>query len=426
LGDRLSANKTQGRVYQRAMRRLSEIARILDGIVLSATPVWVLVPIFFGGLLYFLPNPEAAWGLAIIQIALVITLGRIFLLEHNEFSHGQGIWLGLTAFIAVTVGFGGVYSALLLKRFPTEVHFRFADGTKSLEAMNDIHGAVQIQVDAYVLKKAVENVLACKPQKEDDKHCEPRLPSWSEEEKKSLEFELGQLVYRLGGEPGLGMDQMKSWMISEALKQITHEEVVEDKYLHALFAELGPHARATNFYFFDPTEPKNAGHLDFLSQTIFPHKIGVLISGVINCRYRIKSDGCGSNPKTLSGTVVNGNQPPWGSLSLARLIFAEKISASLGSFKVDTSELVFNSFLFSALSLATQGHPDMVATSTTARVILAGELLSFVMVTLLMLPVGLKQRPHKEESSHASQPSAEPRDQGRSSSQKPAGRRNRR
>jgi hypothetical protein len=70
----------------------------------------------------------------------LIALGRIFLPEHNEFSHGQGIWLGLTAFIAVTVGFGGIYSALLLERFPKEVHFRFADGTKSLEAMNDLQG----------------------------------------------------------------------------------------------------------------------------------------------------------------------------------------------------------------------------------------------------------------------------------------------
>jgi hypothetical protein len=326
----------------------------------------------------------------------MIALGRIFLLEHNEFSHGQGIWLGLTAFIAVTAGFAGVYSALLLTRFPTEAHFRFADGTKSLEAMNDIHGAVQIQVDAYVLKKAVENVLACKPQNEDDKHCEHRLPHWSEEEKRNLAFQLDMLVYRLGGEPGLGIDQMKAWMASQALKQITHEQLIEDKYLHALFAELGPHARAIHFDFFNPAEAKNAVELDFLSQTLFPDKINVLIGRVVECMYRIKTDGCGNDPKTLSGAVVSGNHPPFGSLSLARLTFAENISASLKSFKVDTSELVFNSFLFSALSLATQGHPDMVATSTTARVILAGELLSFVMVTLLMLPVGLKQRPHKE------------------------------
>jgi hypothetical protein len=378
------------------MQKLSAIARTADSIILSATPAWVLVPIFFGGLLYLFPGPGGAYVLVISQIALVIALGRIFLLEHNEFSHGQGIWLGLTAFIAVTAGFGGAYSALLLNRFPTEVHFRFADGTKSLEAMNDIHGSVQIQVDTYVLKRAVANVLACKPQNEDDKHCDPRLPHWSEEEKRNLAFQLDMLAYRLGGEPGLGMDQMKAWMATQALKQITHEQVIEDKYLHALFAEFGPYARATQFDIFNPAEAKNAAELDFLSQTLFPRKINTLIADVVHCMYRIKTDGCGKDPKTLFGAVANGNQPPFGSLSLARLMFAENIAASLKSFKVDTPELVFNSFLFSALSLATQGHPDMTATSTTARVILAGELLSFVMVTLLMLPVGLKQRPHKE------------------------------
>jgi hypothetical protein len=378
------------------MQKLSEIARAVDAIILSATPVWILVPILFGGLLYLFPGVGGAYVLVISQIALVIALGRIFLLEHNKFSHGQGIWLGLTAFIAVTAGFAGVYSALLLERFPTEVHFRFADGTKSLEAMIDIHGGVQIQVDAYLLKKAVENVLACRPKNEDDKHCEPRLPHWSEEEKKNLAFQLDMLVYRLGGEPGLGMDQMKAWAASQALKQITHEQRIEDQYLHALFAEIGPHARATRFDIFNPAEAKNAAELDFLSQTLFPGKINALITGVVLCMYRIKTDGCGKDPKALSGAVVNGNQPPFGSLSLARLTFAENISASLKSFEVDRPELVFNSFLFSALSLATQGHPDMVATSTTARVILAAELLCFVMVTLLMLPVGLKQRPHKE------------------------------
>lgn len=112
--------------------------------------------------------------------------------------------------------------------------------------------------------------------------------------------------------------------------------------------------------------------------------------------YGIKTDGCDNRSATFSGTVVNGNQPPLGAFSLARLMFAKTISASMASFTVDARELVFNSFLFSALSLATQGHPDMVPTSTTARVILAYELLSFVMVTLLMLPVGLKQRPHQE------------------------------
>jgi hypothetical protein len=374
------------------MQKLSELARAIDEMILSATPACLLVPILFGGLLYLFPIQEQAYILAISQLLLVIALGRVFLLEHNEYSHGQGIWLGLTAFVAVTMGFGGIYSALLLDRSPSAVHFRFTDGTKSLEAMNDIHGGVQIQVDTFVLQKAVENVRGCKPQNDADRHCEPRLPSWSEQEKNDLAFLLDQLVYRLGGEPGLGMDQVKAWAASKVYQKLTNEKSIDDKYLHAFFAEMGPHARATNFDFFHPSEARNAAELDFLSQTLFPQKINSLITGVVECMYQIKKDACGD--KRFSGSPVN-NVPPFGALSLARMMFAENIASSLKSFDIDTRELVFNSFLYSALSLATQGHPDMVATSTTARVILAGELLSFVLVTLLMLPVGLRQKPHK-------------------------------
>jgi hypothetical protein len=52
------------------MQKFSEVPRTLDAIILSATPAWVVVPIFFGGLLYLLPSSENAYVLVVLQIAL--------------------------------------------------------------------------------------------------------------------------------------------------------------------------------------------------------------------------------------------------------------------------------------------------------------------------------------------------------------------
>jgi len=341
-----------------------------------------------------IPKPLILIVSFLLTMFIVLGIGQIFLGGQHKINHLSGLWLGVTATIAVTTAFGALYGFLLVGDRYYE-HFSFQSDSNSGKVItkklaNQFLDRLDYLTDEYGTQFESEGEFKNNP------------PNCNDQNDGHVNLDLGVL------DNAKYNKKIVQLSIATAFREIYSNDtgntyfsaMREYKYAvpydyQSILNNFAARQMRTRYIPFDNWDyVRNLENLDqqvllFVGDEIKP-VIDYAVAYYIGQELAYSSQVCW-NVEQIESEI--GELTP-GIIALFSSVIPEVVLQDFGlidSQKYSDSELVFSSMLFSAMSVMTSGYSDMTPKSTLSRVLLVGQFLVYVLVILMIIPIGIER-----------------------------------
>lgn len=381
------ANDVRGFLVYTVLSRYKSTFTKIRNLIKNSSSLFLAIVFSLSVALYYFPTQFSATVIICFTMIVTIFVGHIFLDENEEYSHHQGMMLGILSIVSVTVGFGAIYSFILITSNYTIDHFRFTEDIEAERIVNNKLTRNYVSMMELIIERSIKNIESGSVKDADKKLNSFRgPPAFSEKEISIIKKKLRGIFFR---EKGMVSGSLNNLVAHHRGARATEKILSE---LTRAMAEKWRETYAKTNYI--DTNLSNYLTLDIVTRDLYPDGISRDIFDVYSCYY-VKKISDGNECKL---TVEDRSKIVDGTEAMFRLYFSQLMFFEISNYDLSSedSELVFTAMLFSAMSLMTSGYSDMTPQTKLARIIVILQFLSYIVVVLFILPIGISKTSSKK------------------------------